>query len=438
LEKDMPHVLIVGAGFAGLNAAKALANRRGIDVTVVDRENHHLFQPLLYQVATAALSPAEIAAPVRSILSKSRNVRVLLAEATRVDTVKMQVETSIGAIAYDYLILACGATHAYFGHDEWERIAPGLKTLAQATAIRGHILRAFELAESAVDPVVQRTQLTFVVVGGGPTGVELAGALGEMSRYTLARDFRRIDPRLARIILVEAGPRILPSFSARSAARAVRDLESLGVQVWVNARVTGISADNIRVGEENLSAGTVLWAAGVRAAPIAATLNVALDNAGRVPVSSELTVAPHRNVFVLGDLARCDDEAHNALPGTADVAQQQGRYVGQLIWREQQGHARTPFHYVDRGHLATIGRSRALYEARRARLSGRLAWWFWLLLHIYRLTGFRNRITVLVQWAWSYWTYGRGARLIVNPFDSGPPTAPADSPSRIAPATSGT
>lgn len=415
----MTHVLIIGAGFAGLAAAKMLANRGGIEVTLIDRENHHLFQPLLYQVATAALSPAEIAAPVRSILSNARNIRVLLAEAHRVDLGVKRVETSVGMISYDYLILACGATHAYFGHDQWAAFAPGLKSLAQATDIRGHILRAFELAENTDDPTMQKAELTFVVVGGGPTGVELAGALGEMSRYTLARDFRRIDPRLARIILVEAGSRILPAFSEKLAARAVRDLESLGVQVWVNARVTDISADGIRIGDEYLRAGTVLWAAGVQAAGIGSTLNVALDQAGRVPVSAELTVSPHKNVFVLGDLARCLDENDRLLPGTADVAFQQGRYAGRLVLDDLAGRSRKSFHYLDRGHLATIGRSRALYEAGRIQLSGRLAWWFWLLLHIYRLTGFRNRISVLIQWAWSYWTYARGARLIVNRPDNG-------------------
>lgn len=410
----MTHVLIVGAGFAGLNAARVLANHPGIEVTLIDRENHHLFQPLLYQVATAALSPAEIAAPVRSILAQARNVRVLLAEASRIDVAQACVDTSVGAVRYDYLLLACGATHAYFGHDEWETFAPGLKTLAQATAIRARILRAFELAENAADAATQRAHLTFVVVGGGPTGVELAGAIGEMSRYTLARDFRRIDPRLARIILVEAGPRILPTFSEKMAARAVRDLESLGVQVWTHARVTAIAANNIRIGADSLHAGTVLWAAGVRAAAIGASLGVELDNAGRVPVTAELCLAQHRNVFVLGDLARCPDESGQPLPGTADVAMQQGRYLGHLLLDDLAGRSRRPFRYIDRGRMATIGRRRALYEARHIRLAGNLAWWFWLLLHIYRLTGFRNRVSVLVQWAWSYWTYGRGARLIVN------------------------
>jgi len=280
----MKQVVIIGAGFAGLNAAKVLANRNGISVTLVDRENHHVFQPLLYQVATAALSPAEIAAPIRGILSHARNVRVLMTEATQIDLHERRVETGSGLISYDYLLLASGATHAYFGHDEWEAYAPGLKTLTQATEIRARILKAFEAAENTDDTTQQRVQLSFMVIGGGPTGVELAGALGEMSRYTLARDFRRIDPRLARIILIEAGPRILPSFSEPMSASAVRNLESLGVQVWVNARVTDIKDGVLRVGGETLQAGTILWAAGVRASPLAASLTTSSGVETETPV----------------------------------------------------------------------------------------------------------------------------------------------------------
>lgn len=415
----MVQVVIVGAGFAGLNAAKVLANLDGVEVVLVDRENHHLFQPLLYQVATAALSPAEIAAPIRGILSRARNVRVLMAGAMAIRPAERVVVTSAGELRYDYLVLACGATHAYFGHDEWEACAPGLKSLPQATEIRARILRAFESAESAADATVQREQLGFVVVGGGPTGVELAGAIGEMSRYTLARDFRRIDPRLARIILVEAGPRILPGFGEVLAARAVRDLESLGVQVWTSARVTHIGPGTLQVGAETLRVGTILWAAGVRASPLAASLGAALgigtDAAGRLPVGEQLTLPGDQRLFVLGDMARCVDAATGAaLPGNADVAMQQGLHAGRAIRDDLRGQPRRPFRYRDRGHLATIGRRRALYEAGGFRLSGYPAWWFWLLLHIYRLSGFRNRASVLVHWAWSYWTYGRGARLIVG------------------------
>lgn len=415
----MTKVVIVGAGFAGLNAAKVLANQPGIEVTLVDRENHHVFQPLLYQVATAALSPAEIAAPIRGILSGARNVRVLMATAAQINPADRTVVTNIGSLSYDYVLLACGATHAYFGHDEWEAHAPGLKNLPQATEIRARILRAFESAETTTDLTVQREQLSFVIIGGGPTGVELAGAIGEMSRYTLARDFRKIDPRLARIILLEAGPRILPSFGERAAARAVRDLETLGVQVWTHARVTHIGPGIVQVGGETLRAGTILWAAGVRASPVAAmlgsTLGIATDSAGRLPVTANLTLANDERLFVLGDLARYTDPATNAvLPGTADVAMQQGIYTGHCILDDARSRPRQPFRYRDWGHLATIGRSRALYESSRIYLSGYLAWWFWLLLHIYRLSGFRNRASVLIHWAWSYWTYGRGARLIVG------------------------
>jgi len=411
----MKHVVIVGAGFAGLNAAKILANQDGISVTLLDRENHHVFQPLLYQVATAALSPAEIAAPIRGILSRARNIRVLMAEATQINRDERIVETTVGPIHYDYLLLACGATHAYFGHDEWEVYAPGLKTLPQATEIRARILKAFEAAENTDDIAQQRILLTFVVIGGGPTGVELAGALGEMSRYTLARDFRRIDPRVARIILIEAGPRILPAFSETLSAIAVRNLESLGAQVWVNARVTDISENTLRIGAETLQAGTILWAAGVRASPLAASLNVETDRAGRVEITDELTLKQDDHLFVLGDMSHCVDPiAHQPLPGTADVAMQQGIYAAKMIIADLQERARQPFHYQYLGHFAAIGRGRALYEAGSFHLSRHFAWWFWLLLHIYRLTGFRNRIIVLIQWAWSYWTYGRGARLIVN------------------------
>lgn len=411
----MTQVVIVGAGFAGLNAAKTLANASGIEVTLLDRENHHVFQPLLYQVATAALSPAEIAAPIRGILARARNVRVLMAEASHIELAQRFVVTDIGNIGYDYLLLACGATHAYFGHDEWEVYSPGLKSLSQATEIRARILSAFEIAENTTDIAKQRVQLSFVVVGGGPTGVELAGALGEMSRHTLARDFRRIDPRLARIILIEAGPRILPTFSEAMAARATRDLEKIGVQVWTHARVTHIGHHTLQVGDETLHAGTTVWAAGVRATPIIASLNIELDNAGRALVTPELNLPADPKVFALGDLARCfDPRTQLVLPGTADVAMQQGIYAARSILGDIHGQARAPFHYRNWGHFATIGRGRALYETDSLRLQGLIAWWFWLLLHIYRLTGFRSRLLVSIQWAWSYWTYGRSARLIVK------------------------
>lgn len=415
-------VVIVGGGFAGLNAAKALSNRAGVSVTLLDRQNHHLFQPLLYQVAMAALSPADIAAPIRSILSTSRNVRVLLATAETVDLAARSVATDAGRFEYGYLLLACGATHAYFGHEEWEPWAPGLKSLPQATEIRTRVLNAFEAAERDTDPTCQERWLTFVIVGGGATGVELAGAIGEMSRYTLARDFRNVDPRRTRVLLLEAGPRILPAFRERQAIRAARDLESLGVQVRVGARVTAISRDGVAIATNepggdvtNIAAGTVLWAAGVRASSLGSSLGVERDNAGRVLVGADLTVPNQPNVFVAGDLARgTDPQTGKPFPGVATVAMQQGSYIARTVLGDLAGKPRRPFRYVDKGQMATIGRSRAICEMGRVSFGGRLAWWLWLVVHIYGLTTFRNRLSVLVQWAWSYFTFGRGARLIVS------------------------
>ncbi len=408
-------VLIVGAGFVGLNAAKTLGNRRGVEITVLDRQNHHLFQPLLYQVATAALSPADIAAPIRSILSTCRNIRVLQGTAQSVDVVARSVVTDIGEFSYDYLVLACGATHAYFGHEEWESCAPGLKSLPQATEIRRRVLSAFEAAEREQDAARHRRLLTFVIVGAGPTGVELAGAIGEMSRYTLARDFRNIDPRQARVVLVEAGPRVLPTFSPAQARRAQRDLESLGVQVRLACKVTGVSVQGVEVGIERIDAATILWAAGVRASSIGASLGVERDGAGRVSVGSDLALAGHPELFVAGDLARAQDIVRGGLlPGVAAVAMQQGAYIGRTILSDLAGRTRTPFRYRDLGQMATIGRSRAICEIGRMHFGGRFAWWLWLLVHIYSLTGFRNRLSVMLQWAWSYFTFGRGARLIVS------------------------
>lgn len=407
-------VVILGGGFAGLNAAKRLGNVSGIDVILIDRQNHHLFQPLLYQVAMAALSPADIAVPIRSIVAGYRNVKVLKATARRVDVAARKVITDCGDFEYDFLILACGSQHMYFGHDEWEAAAPGLKTLPQATEIRRRVLEAFEAAERETDPDRRRQQLTFVIVGGGPTGVELAGAIGEMSRYTLARDFRSIDPRLTRVILIEAGARILPSFTEKMAARAVRDLESLGVQVWTGAKVTDVTAAGVQVGEEKLFAATVLWAAGVRAADIGSTLGVERDRAGRVQALPDMSIPGHEDVFVAGDMAAALDEAGRMLPGVAQVAIQQGNYIADLIRNKVPAGVREPFRYDDKGQMATIGRSRAVAEVFGLRFAGRLAWWAWLLLHIYSLTGFRNRASVLVEWGWSYFTFGRGARLIVD------------------------
>jgi NADH dehydrogenase len=418
-------VVIVGAGFAGLNAAKRLRRFPNVDVTVIDRENHHLFQPLLYQVAMAALSPADIAVPIRSLLI-APNVRVIKSAAQHVDLERRVVSADDAEYPYDYLLLACGAQHAYFGHEEWEAHAPGLKSLPQATEIRRRVLEAFEAAEREQDNVARRRFLTFVVVGGGPTGVELAGAIGEMSRYTLAKDFRSIDPRQTRVVLVEAGSRILPTFDPKLAARAMRDLESLGVQVWTGAAVTDVTAEGVAIGNEKLAAATVLWAAGVRAADIGRTLGIAVDRAGRVPVGPDLTIERHPEVFIAGDMAHAMGADGKPLPGVALVAMQQGVYFADVVRHEARAGARNgagneggseprkPFRYADFGSMATIGRSRAIAEFGPLRLSGWFAWWFWLIVHIYRLSGFRNRLSVLIQWAWSYLTFSRGARLIVG------------------------
>jgi NADH dehydrogenase len=410
----MTRVVIVGAGFAGLNAAKVLGGGHGVEVTLIDRRNHHLFQPLLYQVAMAGLSPADIAAPIRSILAQHRNIRVLLGSVQSVDFARNTVIADIGEFPFDYLLLACGSTHSYFGHHAWAPFAPGLKTIEDATEIRRRVLLAFEEAERVSDPRERERLLTFVVVGGGPTGVELAGAIGEMSRFTLARDFRSIDARSARIILIEAGPRILPAFSEAQAKRAVRDLERLGVQVWTGKSVTSIDETGAQLGNERLPSATILWAAGVEASPLGRTLNLETDPQGRVIVLPDLSVKGHPNVFVAGDQSRFTHQTGKPLPGTAPVAMQQGRYVGHLILDELQGRPRHPFKFFDKGQMATIGRSRAIVEIGSLRLSGWFAWIVWLVVHIYYLTGFKNRLLVVLQWAWSYITFGRGARLIVG------------------------
>ncbi len=411
---DTKQIVIVGGGFAGLNIAKSLRSARDVRITLVDKRNHHLFQPLLYQVAMAGLSPADIAAPIRSILSGQKNVRVLQAEVSSVDFARQVAVTNCGELQYDYLVLACGARHSYFSHDEWEEYAPGLKTVEQATEIRRRVLTAFETAERATDRNEQKRQLTFVIVGGGPTGVELAGAIGEMSRFTLARDFRNIDSKLARVILIEAGPRILPSFSEKLASRAVRDLEELGVQVWTSSLVTSVDAQGVTVGEERISAATVLWAAGVEASPLGRKLGLEVDRQGRIIVAPDLTIPNYPNVFVAGDQALCKDAAGKPLPGTAPVAMQQGRYVARTIRGGLTGAARQPFVFFDKGQMATIGRSRAIVEVAGFKFAGFFAWIVWLLVHIYYLTGFRNRVFVVLSWAWSYLSFRRGARLIVE------------------------
>lgn len=410
----MKHVVIVGGGFAGLNAAKTLGNRQNIRVTLIDRRNHHLFQPLLYQVAMAALSPAEIAAPIRHILAPYRNITVLQDEVLDLDRTRRRVLAKNCFLDYDYLILACGAHHSYFGHEEWEEHAPGLKTIEQATEIRRRVLTAFEAAERTQDPEQLRKFLTFVLVGGGPTGVELAGAIGEMSRFTLARDFRNINPKLARIILIEAGPRILPSFSEELAGEATRDLENLGVQVWTSSLVTGVDNNGVTIGRERVEAATILWAAGVQASELGQKLGVTTDRLGRVPVGPCLNIREHPEIFVAGDLAHFAGTNKNPLPGLAPVALQQGRWIGRNILRETAGKRCLPFRYLDKGQLATIGRSKAIIQMGRFRSSGFFAWLIWLSTHIYYLIGFKNRLFVTMHWAWSFFSFRRGARLIIN------------------------
>jgi NADH dehydrogenase len=410
----MPHVLIVGGGFAGLNAAKGLGGVRDVTVTLVDRTNHHLFQPLLYQVAMAGLSPADIAVPIRTLLSQYKNVRVIQGEVRSLDLEKSRAVADFGEIAFDYLILACGARHSYFGHDEWEEHAPGLKNLEQATEIRRRVLLAYEMAERSASAEERKRLLTFVVVGGGPTGVELAGAIGEMSRFTLAKDFRNIEPALARIVLIETEPRLLRMFSDKQAARATRELESLGVQVWTNSAVTRIDADGVEIGSERLRAATVLWAAGVTASGLGAEAGMPVDRLGRVMVEADLSIPGREKVFVAGDQAFFKGADGQPLPGTAPVAMQQGRYLARTIRRDLAGKPREPFRFVDKGQMATIGRSRAIVEIGRIKIAGFAAWLIWLVVHIYYLTGFQNRTIVVLQWAWSYLTFRRGARLIVN------------------------
>ena len=407
-------VIIVGGGFAGLNTAKVLGTQDDVTVTLVDRQNHHLFQPLLYQVAMAGLSPAEIAAPIRSMLSRYRNIRVLQGVAQAVDCDTATVQFDFGPLSFDYLVIACGASHSYFGNQQWEAFAPGLKTVAQATEIRRRVLAAFEAAERVDDEEARKRQLTFVVIGGGPTGVELAGAIGEMSRFTLARDFRRINPRLTRVILVEAGPRILPMFSEQSANRAVRDLEKLGVQVWTSTKVTNVDQQGVEMGEEKVRTATALWAAGNEAARIEWSLHVETDNRGRLIVEPDLSLPGLPQIFVAGDQARCLGDSGDPLPGTAPVAMQQGRFIGRTILDDIRGKPRSEFRFVDKGQMATIGRSRAVVEVGRFKFAGWFAWITWLVVHIFYLTGFKNRLFVVAQWAWSYMTFRRGARLIVD------------------------
>ena len=414
-----PHVVIVGGGFGGLEVARTLRDAP-VRITVIDRNNHHLFQPLLYQVATAGLSPADIAAPIRNILRRQRDVDVMMAEVTGVDKENRRVLMGDRTLEYDYLILATGARDGYFGHDEWEKYAPGLKSIPQATEIRRRILLAFEEAETAEDEEQRRALLTFVLVGGGPTGVEMAGAIAELSHKALAADFRHIDPRMARIILIEAGPKILSTFSDGLSHRSRSALERLGVEVREGQRVERIDAEGVTVDGERISCRNVIWAAGVHASPAGEWLGAEVDRNGRVMVLDDCRVANHPEIFVIGDTATMVQNG-KPLPGVAPVAIQQGHYVGKAIINRLEKEAGLgPFRYFDKGNLATVGRAFAVLEAGKVKMSGPLAWLAWLAIHIVFLIGFRNRAVVLIQWAWAYLTYQRGARLITVPVRSAP------------------
>jgi NADH dehydrogenase len=407
-----PHVVIVGAGFGGLNVARAL-KRVPVRVTLVDRQNHHLFQMLLYQVATAGLSPGDIASPIRWILRRQRNVKVLLGDALAVDTAAKRLRCDFGDLCYDYLVVASGSTHAYFGHDDWQAHAPGLKTLDDALAVRAKVLLAFERAERSGSAEDRRRLLTFVIVGAGPTGVELAGAVAEIARHSLRREFRGIDPGSTTVLLLEGGPAVLPSFPPDLQTRAHWDLQRVGVTVRTRTIVTRIEADAVYVGDERIEAGTVLWAAGVAASPLGATLGVPVDRVGRVIVEPDLSIPGHPEVFVIGDLAAMTQDG-KPLPGVAPVAMQQAAHTANGIVRDLEHQPRAPFRYKNPGDLATIGRAAAVADLGWIRFSGWPAWVFWLFVHILKLTGFRNRLVVFVQWAWAYFTHQRSIRLITG------------------------
>jgi NADH:ubiquinone reductase (H+-translocating) len=409
----MPRVVIVGAGFGGLQAARRMA-RYPVQITLVDQRNYHTFQPLLYQVATAGISPGEIAAPVRQILRRQRNIEVLLGEVVGFDLEKRMVKLTDLEIPYDYLIVAAGASHAYFGHDEWEPMAPGLKTIEDALEIRRRVLLAFELAERHAASREGQVQLNFVVIGGGPTGVELAGTLAEIARHALANEFHSIDPRHSRILLIEGGPRVLPAYTEDLSRSAEKQLQHLGVEVRTSAMVTGVEPSAVLVGQTRIPAAVILWAAGVAASPLGKSLGAPLDRAGRVLVNPDLSIPGHREVFVIGDLASLKDKDGKQVPGVAPVALQEGAATARNIGREVQGKPRKDFHYLDKGSLATIGRAAAVAQIGKVHISGFVAWLAWLFVHIFFLIGFRNRLLVMIQWAWSYVTYERGARLITG------------------------
>jgi NADH:quinone reductase (non-electrogenic) len=436
-----PHVVILGGGFGGLYAARRL-KRAPVRVTLIDRRNHHLFQPMLYQVATAALNPGDIAAPIRSVLRKQSNTEVLLAEVAAVDTSERRVHLTDGSsIVYDYLIVATGAHHSYFGHDEWAQMAPGLKSLEDAVEIRQRVLLAFERAEREQDPVLRQSYLTFVVVGGGATGVEMAGAVAELRRYALRRDFRHIDPGEATVVLLEGGPRLLPTYPPSLGDKAKQDLRRLGVEVRTETLVTDIRPGAVSAAGWTIPTQTVIWAAGNMASPILRSLEARLDRVGRAIVEPDCTIPGHPEVFVLGDAALFNHQEGGPLPGICPVAIQMGEYAAATIMGDLSGEPRRAFHYWDKGQLAVIGRGRAVADIWKLHFGGFLAWLVWTFVHIFFLIGFRNRVMVMLQWAWSYVTYGRGARLIAGETPCAMPplpavSAPEKSPARVPAASS--
>lgn len=411
----MKHIIIVGGGFAGLQAAKILGKKsKNARITLIDRNNHHLFQPLLYQVATAGLSQSDIAVPIRSILSEFKNISVLQGSALNIDFETNTLQTDFQDMKYDYLILACGIKHSYFGHSDWEKFAPGLKTLEQAMEIRRRILSSFEKAEREKDNTKRKQHQTFVIVGGGPTGVELAGAIGEMTRYALAKDFRNIDPTLTRIILIESGKRILSSFHPDQSSRATRDLEKLGVQVWTSSPVSMIDETGIMVDNERIEASTVLWAAGISATELNSRIGVELNQHGQIIVENDLTIKNHNTVFVAGDQAYVTGKDGKGLPCLSPVAIQQGSSIAKNIIRDLDKLPRKKFSYINKGAMATIGRSKAIVDFGFLRFNGFTAWLLWLFVHIYFITGFNNRFFIFIKWCISYMSNKKGARIILN------------------------
>ncbi len=416
-QNTKPHVVIIGAGFGGLEAAKKLACG-DVRLTVIDRTNYHLFQPLLYQVATAALSPADIAAPIRGVLSKCRNVEVMLAEVQSIDVAAKKVKLTDGEVDYDYLIVATGARHSYFGHPEWERLAPGLKSLEDAVEVRRRILMAFEYAERASDEAARKAAMTFVIIGGGPTGVEMAGAIAEIARYTLAKDFRHIDPSQARVILVEGEPKVLASYPEDLRDSAMKQLADLGIEVRTGIHATNLSEQGLQVGDEFIPCRVKIWAAGNNASSVGKSLGMPVDRVGRVMVNKDLTIPDHSEVQVIGDLSNFPHQTGEPLPGISPVAMQQGRHAARNILMMIEGDQPQRFWYFDKGSMATIGRNKAVADLKFIHLTGFPAWLAWLFVHVFFLIGFRNRFIVMFQWAWAYFSFNKGARLITRNFQS--------------------